>query len=79
MSITLDGIYNGDGGNEHRVFIKYSRFGWKAILADPNRHLSNGVTQYDYVETSGQKLGGRARRVLGNSFGQVGPHERRQP
>ena len=77
MSITLDEMYNGDGGSEHRVFIKDSRIGWKAILADPNQHLSNGVTQYDYVETLGQKLGGQARRVIDNLFGQVRPHERR--
>lgn len=50
MSITLDKKYNGDGGNEQRVSIKDSTIGWKAILDDPNRHLSNGVTQYDYVD-----------------------------
>ena len=48
------------------MFIKDSKIGWKAILAYPNRHLSNGVTQYDYIETLGAKLGNQARRVLDN-------------
>ena len=29
-------------------------------LANPNHHLSNGVTSYDYVKTLGLKLGGQA-------------------
>lgn len=51
----MDPKYNGDGGNGQRIFIEDSRIGWKAILADPYRHLSDGVTQYDYVEALGQK------------------------
>ena len=68
MSITVDKKYNGDGGNEHSIFIEDSRIGWKAILADPNRHLLNGVSQYDYVETLGPKMVGRARLKLGQSL-----------
>ena len=33
---------------------------------DAIRHLSIGVTQYDYLETLGAKLGGQARRVFDN-------------
>ena len=44
MSITLDKKYTSDSGNEQRVLTKDSRIGWKDILADPNRHIYNGVT-----------------------------------
>ena len=37
-----------------------------AVLAYPNRHTFNGVTQYDYLETVGAKLGGQAKRLLDN-------------
>ena len=66
MSITINEKYSGNGGNKQRMFIKDFKIGWKAILTDPNRHLSNGVTQDDFVETFGQKMGGQARRVLDN-------------
>ena len=66
MATIFEGKYDGNGGNEQRVFIKDARIGWKAIMADPNRHLSVGFTQYDYLETLGGRLGGQARRVLDN-------------
>ena len=66
MPNTLDKKFSGDGGNEQRVLIKDSIIGWKVIMADPNGHLSDGVIQYDYVETLGQKLGGQVKRVLDN-------------
>ena len=66
MAMTLEKKCTGDGGNKKRIFIKDVRIGSKDVLADPNRHLANGVTQCDYVETMGMKLGGQARRVLNN-------------
>ena len=57
---------DGNGCNEQRVFIKDARIGWKAIIADAHKHISIGFTLYDYLETLGAKLGGQARRVLGN-------------
>ena len=64
--MTYDKKDTGAGGNEQRVFMKDARVGWKAILVDPHRQLANGVTQYDYVETLGMKLGGQAWCVLDN-------------
>ena len=43
--------YTGDGGNAQRVFIKDAQVGWKNLLNDPNKHLSNGISQYEYLET----------------------------
>ena len=58
--------YDGNGGNEQRIFIRDARIGWKAIIADANKHLSVGFTQFDYLETLGAFLSGQARRVLDN-------------
>lgn len=65
MTLTFDSIYTSDGGNEQRIWMD-ARIGWKDVLADPNRHLANGVTQYANVETLGTKLGSQARHVLDN-------------
>ena len=58
--------YTGDGGNEHRIFIKDARIGWRLVLSDPSKHLSNGITQYEYLESLGPRLGGETRRLLDN-------------
>ena len=56
--------YTGDGGNAQRIFIKDAQVGWKNILDDLNRHLSNGASQYAYLESLLNRLGGQARRLL---------------
>ena len=56
--------YTGDGGNAQRIFIKDAQVGWKNILDDLNRHLSNGASQYAYLESILNRLGGQARRLL---------------
>ena len=38
--------------------------GWKNILDDLNRHLSNGASQNAYLESILNRLGGQARRLL---------------
>ena len=48
--------YTGDGGNEHRIFIKDTRIGWRLVLNDPSKHLSNEITHYEYVESLGPRL-----------------------
>ena len=62
-AMTLDKNKTIDGSNKQRTFIKDAKIGWKAIVNDPYRHLQNGVTQYDCVETLVMKLGGQARRI----------------
>ena len=66
MSTVIKKKYDGNDGNEQRVFIKDARIGWKAIISDANTHLSIGFTEYDYLEALVAKLGGQARRVLDN-------------
>ena len=56
--------YIGDGGNAQRILIKDAQVGWKNILDDLNRHLSNGASQYAYLESLLNRLGGQARRLL---------------
>ena len=36
-------LYTGDGGNAQRICIKDAQVGLRAILNDPQRHLSGGV------------------------------------
>ena len=48
--------YDGNGGNEQRVFIRDAKVGWKAIMSDPHKHVTIGFTQFDYLETLGAKL-----------------------
>ena len=41
MNTIAEMKYTGDGGNAQRVFIKDAQVGWKNLLNDPNKHLSN--------------------------------------
>ena len=50
--------YTGDGSNEQRIFIKDARIGWRTLLSDPMKQLTNGIDQYEYLESLGPKLGG---------------------
>ena len=56
--------YTGDGGNARRIFIEDAQVGWKNMLDDLNRHLSNGASQYANLESNLNRLGGQARRLL---------------
>ena len=56
--------YTGDGGNTHIIFIKDAQVGWKNILDDLKRHLSNVASQYAYLESILNRLGGQARWLL---------------
>ena len=38
--------------------------GWNNILEDLNRHPFNGASQYKYLESILNRLGGQARRLL---------------
>ena len=67
MNSIAEKKYIGDGGNAHRIFIQDAQVGWKHILNDPNRHVSNGVSQYEYLESLLNRLGGQACRLLDNS------------
>ena len=66
MSYLCEKKYTGDGGNEQRIFFKDARIGWRSLLSDPMKQLGNGISHYEYLESLGPKLGGRARRLLDN-------------
>ena len=67
----LEPKYTGDGGNAQRIFIKDAQMGWKNILDDLDRHLSNGASQYAYLESLLNRLGGQARRLLCGRFSNI--------
>ena len=53
--------YTGDGGGAQCNFIKDAQVGWKAIVKrsiDPQKHLGGGISQYDYMESLLNRLGG---------------------
>ena len=79
MNTIQEKKYTGDGGNEQRIFIKDARIGWRQVLNDAKLHLSNGITQYEYLETLGPRLGGRARRLLDNFIDKWDYHDTEQP
>ena len=58
--------YTGDGGNEHRIFIKDAHIGWRTLLNDPMKQHANGIAQYENLESLGPRLGGQACRLLHN-------------
>ena len=66
MNTTYEPKFTRDGRNAKRIFIKDALFEWKNILTDPNRYLSNGDSQYEYLESLLNLLGGQARRLLDN-------------
>ena len=66
MNVCVKKKYSGDGGNEQRTFIQDANFGWENIQNEPQRHLANGITQYEYLKSLGSRLGGQARCLLDN-------------
>ena len=68
MSNLSEKKYTGDSSNEHRIFMKDARIGWRTLLCDPMKQFGNGLSQYEYLESLGPKLGGQARRLLDNAF-----------
>ena len=56
----------GNGGNEHQIFTKDTQNRWRILLNNPTKHLSNGIAQYEYLESLGSRLGGQGRRLLDN-------------
>ena len=62
--IIMEEKYTGDEGVAQRNFIKDAQVGWKAIVNDPQKHLGGGISQYDYMDSLLNRLGGQARRVL---------------
>ena len=46
MAAAQPNKYDGNGGNEQRVFIKDAKVGWKAIVSDPTRHVSIGFRNF---------------------------------
>ena len=69
MNTIMEAKYTGDSGVAQRNFIRDAQVGWKAITMDPHRHLGGGVSQYDYMESLLNRLGGTA--MLGQCPRQV--------
>ena len=79
MATQNDKKYTGDGSNEQRIFIKDARIGWRSLLSDPMKQLGLGISQYEYLESMGPKLGGQARRLLDNYVDRWDHRDRTNP
>ena len=57
-------LYDGDGGNAQTEFILDSEVGWEQVVNNPNLHVTEGVSQYEYLKTLLPKLMGQAKKLL---------------
>ena len=44
-------LYDGDGGNAQTEFILDSEVGWEQVVNNPNLHVTEGVSEYEYLKT----------------------------
>ena len=57
-------LYDGDGGNAQTEFILDSEVGWEQGVNNPNLHVTEGVSKYEYLKTLLPKLMGQAKKQL---------------
>ena len=51
-------LYDGDGGNAQTEVILDSEVGWEQEVNNPNLHVTEGVSEYEYLKTLSPKLTG---------------------
>ena len=61
-SVAAMKLYDGDGCNGQQEFIHQTEVGWKRVLNTPDLHVSNGQTQFEYIEGLDDKLDGTAKK-----------------
>ena len=61
-SVAAMKLYDGDGGNGQQEFIHKTGVGWKRVLNTLDLHVSNGQTQFEYIEGLIGKLDGTAKK-----------------
>ena len=63
-SVNAVKLYDGDRGNVQTEFILDTEVGWEQVVNNPNLHVIEGVSQYEYSKTLLPKLTGQAKKVL---------------
>ena len=63
-SVNTAKLYDGDGGNAQTEFILDSEVGWEQVVNNPNLHVTEGVSQYEYLKTLLPRLTGQAKKLL---------------
>ena len=63
-SVNTAKMYDGDGGNAQTEFILDSEVGWEQVVNNPNLHVTEGVSKYEYLKTLLPKLTGQAKKLL---------------
>ena len=51
---------------EKQNFLKNAQAGWKNVRRESQRHILEGVTQFEYLSDVGAQVIGEARKVLYN-------------
>ena len=57
-------LNDGDGGNAQTEFILDSKVGWEQVVNNPNLHVIERVSEYEYLKTILPKLTGQAKKLL---------------
>ena len=55
-SVNTVKLYDGDGGNAQTEFILDSEVGWEQVVNDPYLHVTEGVSECEYLKTLMPKL-----------------------
>ena len=63
-SVNTVKLYDGDRGNAQTEFILDSEVGWEQVVNNPNLHVTEGVSEYEYFKTLLPKLTGQAKKLL---------------
>ena len=71
MSTISEKKYTGDGGSERHIFTRDARIGWRTLLNDPTKHLSNGIAQYEYHVGSDHQRSATKRQFSGPTGAQL--------
>ena len=65
--LATESLYSGKPGIQQELFFRHAREGWVDLLEDTQRHITRGLTQYEYLKKLGALTTGQAKRLL-NEF-----------
>ena len=75
----MTSLYNGNGGVDHRVFVKNALAGWKNVKRDAQRPDPFGVTQFGISNSSRIWVRSCLETDLSQLPGEVGVRNFREP
>ena len=61
---TTSTLYAGTSGKPQEVFFGKAGRGWEDLQKKTLRHISNGITQFEYLKELSDATDGQAQRLL---------------